>query len=339
MASGQGEIPRHHSQPARFTLNSALLPCVTHWAPSVMTPLSVSEATQRMVTSMLVRNLCCHRDVGMALVSLASLQTYSEEPVSLVIHDDGSLTDEDCQLLETQLQNTRVVRRRDADAIVEPVIASYPLLLEARRKIPFFLKLLDLYLVHPDPVVRFVDSDILFQRPFQGLFDLDSMNATAVFMTDIRSAFGFRLKQFWPLGPLRFTRRLNSGIFTVPASSCDFDFLHSTLQHTGIAQALHHRGWYEQGLWSAIGFQLHASLYLESQLALSETANRIPQNTIGLHLTGTARRTLFDLAKGGPVKCSPVTIQATPGAEFTLLEATYIAVAARVKQRLGLDRT
>lgn len=288
-----------------------------------------------MPDPVLVRNLCCHRDVGMALVALSSLQTYSEEPVSLVIHDDGSLTDEDCQLLEMRLRNARVVRRRDADDIVEPAIASYPLLLEARRKIPFFLKLLDLYLVHPDPVVRFVDSDILFQQPFRGLFDLKGMNATAVFMTDIRSAFGFRLKQFWPLGPLRFTRRLNSGIFAVPASSRDFDFLHSTLQHTGIVQALHHRGWYEQGLWSAIGFKLHASLYLESQIALSETANKIPHNTIGLHLTGTARENLFELAKGERVQSRPVTILATPGAEFTLLEAAYIAAAARVKHRLG----
>ena len=50
-----------------------------------------------------VHNLACHRDVSMALICLKSLLATSQEKLQLIIHDDGSLTDEDQALIRREL--------------------------------------------------------------------------------------------------------------------------------------------------------------------------------------------------------------------------------------------
>src|SRR6266487_6040933 len=90
-----------------------------------------------------VHNLVCHRNVSMALICLNSLLTTSQEKLQLVIHDDGSLTDEDQALIRGELPEALVVSRDQADGELARPLEAFPTLKHARPKIPHLLKILD----------------------------------------------------------------------------------------------------------------------------------------------------------------------------------------------------
>jgi len=56
--------------------------------------------------------LVCHAHIPIALACLPTLLRYSQNPVELILHDDGSLTDDDAALLRSELNSARVVRRK-----------------------------------------------------------------------------------------------------------------------------------------------------------------------------------------------------------------------------------
>ena len=92
---------------------------------------------------MKIRNLCCHRDVDIAIKCLGSLSSYLEGDCQLVIHDDGSLTEVDIANLQRAIPNSVVIRRTEADVTLDHVLRSrYPHLRRARTRLPYFLNLL-----------------------------------------------------------------------------------------------------------------------------------------------------------------------------------------------------
>ena len=93
-----------------------------------------------------VRSLVCHRDVGYALFCLDSLRRNSQEPLTLVIHDDGSLTSEDQELLRTSL-SAEIVSRRQADETMNEKLRTRRHSAAFRSQNPLALKLLDVVLM------------------------------------------------------------------------------------------------------------------------------------------------------------------------------------------------
>ena len=61
---------------------------------------TLSTFRTSMPNAITVRNLCCKRDVRLAIQSLRSLQMHSAEPIRLMIHEDGSFDSRDCELFE-----------------------------------------------------------------------------------------------------------------------------------------------------------------------------------------------------------------------------------------------
>src|SRR5436190_6274625 len=115
-----------------------------------------------------VASLVGGRQMQFALPCLESLLTYSADAIALRIHDDGTLTAGDQALIGEHLGAT-VVTREEADGFVEPLLRRYPRLSGFRRQNPLALKLIDVALFEAD-LIRFCDADILFRRPFSGLF-------------------------------------------------------------------------------------------------------------------------------------------------------------------------
>ena len=107
-----------------------------------------------------VHNLVCHRDVSMALICLESLLATSQEKLQLVIHDDGSLTDEDQALIRRELPKALVVSRDQADGELGKPLEAFPTLRQARPKLPHLLKILDVPMLCRGENVSFVDSDV-----------------------------------------------------------------------------------------------------------------------------------------------------------------------------------
>lgn len=72
-----------------------------------------------------VHSMLRHSDVDFALICLGSLLKFSLDPLCVVIHDDGSLTQEDGERICKQLPGARVIFRSEADALVIPLLARH----------------------------------------------------------------------------------------------------------------------------------------------------------------------------------------------------------------------
>ena len=51
-------------------------------------------------SSSILRSLVCHRDVDMAISCLGSMLRFSHDPLDIVLHEDGSLTQPDVDRLK-----------------------------------------------------------------------------------------------------------------------------------------------------------------------------------------------------------------------------------------------
>jgi lipopolysaccharide biosynthesis glycosyltransferase len=99
----------------------------------------------------------------MMLTSAKSLLRYCP-PVALVLHDDGSLTDDDQAQLRKHLPGANIIRRGDADAVMRTVLPKA--VFDKRQKHLFLLKLFDFNHFNRGTHTLLLDSDILFlQEP------------------------------------------------------------------------------------------------------------------------------------------------------------------------------
>ena len=282
-----------------------------------------------------VHNLVCHRDISIALVCLKSLLATSQEKLRIVVHDDGSLTDEDKTCIRAQLPDSILVSRDQADHELAVVLDGLPTLRKARLKLPHLLKVLDVPMLCRSDNVCFVDSDVLFLRAHRGLFEISkTRSACARFMLDIRTCHGFRLKDFWPLGPVSPIARLNSGLFCIRRNVIDFDWVEAVCSRVGLSQILQHRSWFEQGLWATIAGRIGCEMVDRSQIATAEIVSQIPQDPIALHFITPVRELLKDYAPQAQPSRSAEPIRAVPAASYTILHAAWAATLFRLRRLL-----
>ncbi len=123
-----------------------------------------------------VHTLLGHNHVGMVLWSVKSFLHQTGKKYSVVLHDDGSLTDSDIQTLEKHLVNVKVVKKPTADALIKERISGMPNCQEYRftaketsdhRGIKydmhiFAIRLFDFNLISSGTKTLVLDADVLF---------------------------------------------------------------------------------------------------------------------------------------------------------------------------------
>jgi len=269
-----------------------------------------------------VHNLVCHRDISIALTCLTSLLATSQEKLQIFVHDDGSLIDEDKICLRAALPDSLLISRDHADCAMADALEMLPTLREARLQIPHLLKVLDVPMLCRSDNVCFVDSDVFFLRAHQGLFEISKTRSVcARFMSDTRTCHGFRLKNFWPLGPVSPIARLNSGLFCIKRNVIDFDWVEAVCSRVGLSQMLQHRSWFEQGLWAAIAGRVGCEMIDRSQIAIAEIVSQIPQDPIALHFITPVRASLKNYPANAQPSRSAEKIRSVPAAHYTILHA------------------
>jgi hypothetical protein len=112
----------------------------------------------------LVYCLCGTRSVTEALWSLSSFYRFAEVDWPLTIHGDGSLTGEDVATLKRHFPNVCIVRRADADRVMQPILEKYPHCRALRQKHVFGLRLMDSEELSVARSRINIDTDVLFFR-------------------------------------------------------------------------------------------------------------------------------------------------------------------------------
>jgi hypothetical protein len=240
-----------------------------------------------------VRTLIGHKQVDVGLRCLGSLIRCSSEPISLVVHDDGTLTPGDRTRLTSELEGVSILNRAEADSVVLPLLHSYPNCRTYRRHHPLALKLIDIALIETGDLA-YCDSDILFLKPFTRLFSWPGGDGAAVFMQDSQEAYSLYPWHAHPFGKIKVPQKINSGLILFRSSEYDLDFLEWLLGQPQLEQVFEKRPhWIEQTCWAALGCRVGCYVWSARQLLIANLKmDHVTDDTVGIHFVAAYRGNL-----------------------------------------------
>lgn len=234
-----------------------------------------------------IRTLLCHRDVDLAIHCLKSAVQLSAEKVQIVIHEDGSLTGEDREKIEAGLPGTRILSRREADSIMAEKLARHSHARAFRAGSVWGLKLLDVVLAEPG-LCFYLDGDIRFFRPFQGLFAAKATHGRCVFLRDtVWQAYSIRPWHLVDRRRLKVASGINTGLTFCDPAIFDLDFVDWFLAQPDWRVI---PAWTEPTCWAALAVRSRGHAISPSQLTNLYPSARVNQNTLGGHFLSAYRR-------------------------------------------------
>lgn len=288
---------------------------------------------------MLVHTLICEQHLWFAIPCLRSLLTHSHDPIRLVLHDDGSLTRGSVERLTSAFPDSLLILRGSADAQLADALAKFSQMALARGYLPHVLKLFDIAMTHPESIVRYVDTDVLFQHRFRDLFPVSSPSATGAFMMDSDNCFGAHPGDFWPFGPLRLARRLNSGLFWIRRDQLDHERMEYLFERWGPGRIRKYHGWFEQTVWADQAWRSRCSMFDPGQLGTASFEDSRNSHLIGVHYVTPARTMLKSKLDAAPVASASTvpeeieTIRECSSKSFGILGAAVVAARSLLSRR------
>jgi len=166
------------------------------------------------------------RHVGMCLWAIKSLLHFSCQRYQIVLHDDGTLAQENIRTLSPHLPNVNVIRRVDADKAMSDKLADYPLCKSFRfsvvetanhrgQKYNMFIMsliLLDINLLSEAEKIMILDADVLFfKKPVELVNWINDQNDNSSLFS-VEKFRPYRDKQNRLQFDLKPAETLNSGL-------------------------------------------------------------------------------------------------------------------------------
>lgn len=232
-----------------------------------------------------VHGLVCHDHVNMAYASFSSLLKFSVQPLQAMIHDDGSLTAADIEQLN-RLPNTIVLTRAEADERMNPLLKNYPHCYKIRYEHPMFLKLLDTALLSQSDFA-YCDTDIMFFRPFDGLFRWSDTDTSAIFMMDYLEAYSVFPWHLIGTNKLELPSKVNAGLMFIRKSAYDLDFVEWFLSKRSFRSKPVHK--MEQTCWAALGYRIGCRLWNPEQVVLMRHDTLLNDQMVAGHFVKEVR--------------------------------------------------
>ena len=270
----------------------------------------------------------------MAIACLGSLIALSSDPLRLRLRDDGTLGALERERLAAELSSPHgapsFVSREEADDLAAPWLSGRPALSRARREHPLFLKLIDLAIPAAGEEVAYCDADVLFLRPFEGLFRFSSPSVGAVFMSDVQNAYSIRSWHLLRHRRLRLPQKVNSRLIFYRTAKFDPDLLEWYLSRPEFQFA---PPWAEQTAWALLGGAAGCALYDPDQIAIPEAGGALPADAVALHFVSPVRDRLAEaLPRVFERRAEPpVGIRSAPAR----ILSTFALAATETRRRLG----
>lgn len=237
-----------------------------------------------------VHVLLCSAHVQMALKTMVSLLSMSVMPIKLVIHDDGTLTTRDVEILEAAFgPRIYVWRRADADNVLNELLQRHPNLQRFRQSFPLALKLTDCPLLETGEVVRVCDADIYFFRRFTGIFDVPPPNVASVFMHDAYDAYSVKPHDLTRLNLVGLPRCVNTGMFTLRSVAFDLDYVEWLAGRSELRWMTH---WIEQTCYAALGARSGCRVWEPRQVKVITNSRALDAEVVAGHFVSGRRHLL-----------------------------------------------
>ena len=240
----------------------------------------------------IVHSLIGGNQLTFYLRCLHSLLEYCEDSIELQLHTDGSLSNEQKDSICEKLSDYRVLIS-DSDQNTEHILdclEDRPICQNFRKKSIWGVEFFDPLFTNPEEPISFcLDADILFLRPFSGLFDSSQTKGGAVFLKDTQwDAYCFRP---WSLLGLYKKPEVVEGITTAlvfwDKRAIDWDYLEWFLG----AHHLHSiPEWIMPTAQAGLAKRCMSKTICPRQITNLYPNAQISENTFGVHLLGSYRK-------------------------------------------------
>ena len=262
-----------------------------------------------------VHTMMGHQHIGLGAKCLGSLAKFSQEPVHVIVHEDGSVTEEDKEEFFAQVPNSSFVMKRDADGQMNDFLGKYPACKHLRDTLVFGLKIFDIQVLGSDENLAYTDCDILFLKPFSNLFQMPpDPNAGGVFMRDRIQGYCLRSAQLLVTPRLKLADRVNGGLLYFRRAAFDWDLVEWFLTHD---QFKVHPYWKEQTAWAVLAAATRSWMWREKQVRVIASERDFDGDLVAAHFVSNYRKLLDRAPKNGSGAAPPTKIQSMPGGECT----------------------
>ena len=117
-----------------------------------------------------VHSLVCHRHMYNYILAIKSFLRFYND-VTVIVHDDGSLTKKDKRTIKKHVENINIIDRDYADEKIDKIFYHYPNCRRYRDAFVNALQLFDYMLLCESEKIVSLDSDILFFKKPDTLID------------------------------------------------------------------------------------------------------------------------------------------------------------------------
>ncbi len=231
-------------------------------------------------------SLQCHKYLDVALTCLPTLLQQCQDPIELIIHDDGTLTAEDCDRLRDRLGPIRIISRAEADDLVIPQLAGKPKCREYRNTHPLSQKLIDAALLAARPFLL-CDGDVFFLNSFKNLDRRSETAEQLVFMRDFANYYVIKLMGTMT-GPYKapLADCVNSGLLYCTERAFDLDFIEWYLSNPAFVMNKHLA---EQTVWAALAARSSAYFFDTKQVRFPLPELKLSRDLLALHFVSPLR--------------------------------------------------
>jgi len=240
----------------------------------------------------IVQSLIGGSQLPFYLRCLKSLVTFCQDRIDLQLHTDGSLSQEEKHCIHAELDGTKVTitdSSKNKSRVLD-CLQGRPNCQKVRKDSIWGIEFFDPIFAFPDdPISFYLDADILFLRPFSGLFVRNQVKNGAIFLKDTQwDAYSFR-----PWQMLTGTKRpeavkgITTGLVFWDKSVIDWDYLEWFLGEHRLHQIPE---WIMPTAQAGLAHRCDAKTISPRYLPNLYPIAQIHNDTLGVHLLGSYRK-------------------------------------------------
>jgi hypothetical protein len=240
----------------------------------------------------IVQSLIGGSQLSFYLQCLNSLLEYCEDSIELQLHTDGSLSNEQKDSICEKLSDYRVLisdSNRNTDHILD-CLKDKPNCQNFRKKSIWGVEFFDPLFTNPEkPISFYLDADILFLRPFSGLFNHSQTEGGAVFLEDTQwDAYCFRPWSLLGLGKKpEVVNGITTGLVFWDKRALDWDYLEWFLGATYLHKIPE---WIMPTAQAGLANRCNSKTVCSNQITNLYPNAQISKDTLGVHLLGSYRK-------------------------------------------------
>jgi len=239
----------------------------------------------------IVQSLIGGNQLPFYLRCLKSLIAFCQERIDLQLHTDGSLSQEELDVIHSELDETMLTitdSSKNTSRVLD-YLQGRPNCQKIRKDSIWGIEFFDpIYAFPHQPISFYLDADILFLRPFSGLFDRIEVKGGAIFLKDTRwDAYSFR-----PWHMLTGKKKpqavegITTGLVFWDKAAIDWDYLEWFLGEHRLHQISE---WVMPTAQAGLANRCDAKTVCPKQIPNLYPNTQIHEDTFGVHLLGSYR--------------------------------------------------